>query len=140
MRHLNAYQWQRAITFAGQACECVDDCRRDHGNWWFATAGWRFAARDDVNVDCHRRIHDIGRSVAVEVSLLNHSLLQCDGAFRHELRQTKAEARLKLALDGEWIHGEAAVNRTRRAMNLRSFVLDRHTDCTSHARVERLVT
>ena len=55
-QHDLATERQRAIAFAGQSCECVHDCRRDYGNWWFAAAGWRFGARHDVNVNGHRRV------------------------------------------------------------------------------------
>src|SRR6185369_834709 len=111
---------------AGQTCERVGDGRRDYWHRWFAAARWRFSARHDVNVDRHGCVDDVRRSVSVEVSLLDDAVLQRDRAFRHELRQSKAESCLKLALDREWIHGEAAIDRNGRAMNLRPLVLDRH--------------
>src|SRR6185369_4418342 len=125
---------------AGQTCERVGDGRRDYWNRWFAAAGWRFSARHDVNVDRHRCIDDVRRSVTVEVALFDDAVLQRDRAFRHELRQAKPESRLKLTLDREWIHRESAIDCHGRTMNLRPLVLDRHIDRACHARIERLVT
>ena len=94
---LNTHERQAAITFSGQLCQSVDYRRRDYGNRRFAAAGGRFSAGHDVNIDSYRRVDDVRRRVAVEVSLFHAAIFECDGA--RQLSYAETYPSLKLTFD-----------------------------------------
>lgn len=64
-----------------------------------------------MHVDGNRRVDYVRWGVAVEVILLRLAVLEGYRPFRHQLRYPDAHSSLELALDGQRIHGSAAVDR-----------------------------
>src|SRR4030095_1657235 len=91
------------------------------------------------DVDGDRRIGHVRRNVAVKVSLLHDAVTERDSALRHELRQAERRSRLELALDGERVDREPAVNRDRRAVNPGSLLFNRYVNGAGDAGPERFV-
>src|SRR5439155_20615949 len=89
-----------------------------------------FAARHEMDIDRHRRVNDVGRSIAVEVPLFHAAIFERDCSLRHELRNSERNPCLKLAFDSERIHGDTRVNRDGYAVNLWPLVFDRDVRST----------
>src|SRR5437762_1799083 len=60
--------------------------------------------------------------------------------FWHHLRHAKSYAALHLALDAQWIHGKAGINRDHRTMNLRPLVFNRYFHGARYSRPKAFVT
>src|SRR5262245_49406872 len=110
-------QWQTAIAFACEPGEGVGYGGRNHWNRRFSTARRFVRTWHNVNLDRDRSILNIRRRVAVPVALFHSTVLQRDGALGHHLRHAKSYASLHLALNAQWVHGKAGIDRDDHVMN-----------------------
>jgi len=106
---LEAQQRQGTVPLAGQAKQYIHDSGRNDRNGGFAASRGFSCIGNDVNIDSNGRVDYVRWSVAVEVVLLHMAVVESYRPFRHQLRDPEADTRLELALDGQRIHGSAAV-------------------------------
>jgi len=106
--------------------KCVGDGWSDYRHGRFTNSGWWLVRLYGVHINLSRRIGDIGRSISVEISLLDATVLYRNGASRHNLRKTETDSALELAFDRKRIDGEAAVYGHRNAMNSQPPINDRN--------------
>ena len=74
------------------------------------------AAAAKMTIDGDRRISDVRRRVAVEVALLHVAIFQGDCPLGHQLCDAAGKTSLKLALDCQRVHRQAAMERDRSAL------------------------
>src|SRR5262245_19136408 len=84
-----------------------------------------------MNVDRHRSVDNVRRSIAIEIPLLDSSVFEGDGSFCGQLRNTKGQTRLKLAFDSQRVHCQTAVKSNCRAVDPGPLVIDGNLDCAS---------
>lgn len=112
------------MTLPGELSQSIDYGRRNDRNGRFTATRRLFGTRHNVNVGCHWRVFDIGWSKAVPVALFDAAILQCYGAFWHQLRHPESYATLHLAFNRQRIYSEARIDGDRRPVNSRSSVFD----------------
>ena len=76
----------------------VNDGRRNDWHGCFTDSGWRLVRLYGVHVNLSRRIGNVRWCIAIEISLLDTTVLYSNGPSRHNLRKTETDFESELPL------------------------------------------